>query len=476
MDLFYYFIHLGILKLNPGGILSYITTNYWITKSKKTGIKYLKPHIIDECFLLQYVDLSSIKIFRDALGQHNCIFILQKKNESEKESKIDKRIDIAQIRRSFNENSHEKIFLDLLSDDASANILKYESALTNKNLKRDNSWTLKYPLEVKKEVDKIEKYCRFDGIRSFLIEFFDIRNGLILIKDDVFILHEGNNLKIVDDDIYILVNDRFAKLNDAEKKVLKKVYKSKAITPFSYNIEDLSGFLIYFDKQSFIPENYPNIIAYLNQYKDDLEEILINAKENPKDIYFPRRGSYITQYDLKGDRKLINLEPYYDASPKIFFSYISKSNTFGYTEDPYFATSDTYFLWPKEGKNDIDYLFFIAFLNSKIVKFLFKAKNIKIKRSKTKLEDEIPIPNVKLFHSKEQVEVINIIRYITSNLIKNKANFDNSKFRKLKEMFPNLYSQIINEENFKRIIDVLFFALFGISEEDIDFLTEKYYS
>ena len=77
MDLFYYFIHLGIHKLNPGGILSYITTNYWITKSKKTGIKLLKPHIIDECFLLQYIDLSLIKIFRDALGQHNCIFMLQ---------------------------------------------------------------------------------------------------------------------------------------------------------------------------------------------------------------------------------------------------------------------------------------------------------------------------------------------------------------------------------------------------------------
>ncbi|MFX1456060.1 MAG: Eco57I restriction-modification methylase domain-containing protein, partial [Promethearchaeota archaeon] len=52
MDLFYFFIHLGIEKLNPGGFLSYITTNYWITKSQKTGIKLLKPHILDECYLL----------------------------------------------------------------------------------------------------------------------------------------------------------------------------------------------------------------------------------------------------------------------------------------------------------------------------------------------------------------------------------------------------------------------------------------
>ena len=58
MDLFYYFIHLGIEKLNPGGIMSYITTNYWITKSQKTGIKFLKPHILNECYLLQYIDVS----------------------------------------------------------------------------------------------------------------------------------------------------------------------------------------------------------------------------------------------------------------------------------------------------------------------------------------------------------------------------------------------------------------------------------
>lgn len=51
MDLFYYFIHMGIEKLVPGGILSFITTNYWVTKSQKTGIKYLKSHIKDETFL-----------------------------------------------------------------------------------------------------------------------------------------------------------------------------------------------------------------------------------------------------------------------------------------------------------------------------------------------------------------------------------------------------------------------------------------
>ena len=193
MDLFYYFIHLGLLKLNPGGILSYITTNYWITKSEKTGIKFLKPHIIDECFLLQYVDLSRLKLFKGAKGQHNCIFVLQKKNEQEKLKHIDKQIEVIQIRKKkdFNisdESFNRNIFTDLIQNADSSEIFRYNSALTNMDLKREGNWNLIYPQEVKEIVNKIENLCSINGEISFLRDYFIIRNGLIFIKDNIFIL------------------------------------------------------------------------------------------------------------------------------------------------------------------------------------------------------------------------------------------------------------------------------------------------
>ena len=489
MDLFYFFIHLGIDKLKPGGLLSFITTNYWLTKSKKTGIKYLKPHITNDCFMIQYIDLSGINVFKDAKGQHNCIFVLQKKYKEEKQKKIDKKIDIIQFNpgnNQFNEKPLEKIFRNILNKEISPHLLKYQSAMTNKDLSKNIGWILKYPRDVKKVVENIENQCRFNGIISNLIDFFIIRNGLILIKDDVFILKANNNLKIVNSDMFIKVDDAFVKINDDEKQRLKKIYKSKVIQPFHYEKDDFSGYLIYFDKREFknhnltirnelIEKKYPNLTAYLNQYKEELENILRNAKENIKDIYFPRRGSLITQYDIEHKRKLINLEPYYDKEPKIFFSYISNSNAFGYTKDSYYATSDTYFLWLREGKNDIDHLFLLAYLNSKIVKFLFRAKNIVIKRSKTKLEEEIPIPNLLLFQSEFQLEIINLIRYFTSNLTQNIVSIDETKLDKLREISPNTYSQIRNEKTPRRLIDILFFILFELVEEEIDLLIEKYY-
>ena len=221
MDLFYFFIHLGIEKLNPGGILSFITTNYWITKSKKTGIKLLKPHILDECYLLQYFDLSNLKIFNGAKGQHNCIFVLQKKTAQEKNQVRNKIIEITQVVRDkvskqTNESFNKRIFRELLYNVDSNFIRRYESALTNLDLKQGENWNLLYSKEVKRIVDKIENYCKINGKLSLLKDYFIIRNGLILINDNIFILKEGKQLKIDNKDFYIRVNGKFVKLTEIE--------------------------------------------------------------------------------------------------------------------------------------------------------------------------------------------------------------------------------------------------------------------
>jgi len=180
MDLFYYFIHLGIDKLNPGGILSYITTNYWITKSKKTGIKHLKPHILNECFLLQYIDLSEIKLFEGAKGQHNCIFILQKKTEEEKNGKKDKNIEIIQAiekqKYFLIENpTNNEIITKLAQEENTLYFRNYTSALTNNYLRPNESWNLLFPTEVKKIIDKIENHCRVNEKVTWLNDWFIIR-------------------------------------------------------------------------------------------------------------------------------------------------------------------------------------------------------------------------------------------------------------------------------------------------------------
>ncbi len=518
MDLFYYFIHLGIEKLNPRGILTFITTNYWITKSKKTGIKLLKPHILEECFLLQYIDLSNLTLFKGAEGQHNCIFVIQKKTAEEKKSLIDKDIEIFKIGKTnllwASENElNKKIFNDIINNNESPMITKYISAIRNNDLKPQESWNLEFPHEVQAMVKNIENYCRFREKILLLKDYFLIRNGIIFIKDEIFILKEGENLQIKDKDFFIKIKDKFYKLNEIEIDRLKKIYKSKAIYPYGFNASKYIGYAIYFNREAvkdltnkelieYYIRKYPNLTNYLLQFMDKLREILINAKENSENVYFPRRGAYIRGFGEKNAEILINLENNYDRAKKIFFRFISNKNEFGYSEEPYYATSDTYFLWPKNMEDSIDYPFLLAYLNSKIVNFIFIAKNITIKRSKTKLENLIPIPYIELFYDPDSVlsdiylPIIELIRTLSLALIEinnnsRKISFDTyldyftkkvyeSKYFIFKDdpdfesiIFDSLEKRDVNK--LKRAIDILFFQFFEIEEEEIDELIKNYY-
>ena len=508
MDLFYFFIHLGMTKLKPGGILSYITTNYWITKSKKTGIKFLKPHILDECFLIQYIDLSRIKVFKDALGQQNCIFSLQKKTENDKLKKTNRKIDVIQISSSepqnqLNTNANNSIFDTLNRSLKPSFIRRYKSALTNKELNGKSNWNLLYPIEVKSVIDKFKTFCIVKGKTTFLKDYFIIRNGLILIKDEIFILNPNKNLKCRDNDVFVKINGEFVKLNEEEKKRLKKIYKSKSIKPYGYEMKGFSGYLIYLNKEEFtnrdkiernilLIKKYPALTSYLLQYKEELEKILKNAKENVKDLYFPRRGSFIIRNGIDTKRIITNLELLYDKSQKIFLKYISNENKFGYSEEPYYATSDTYFLWLKDDETRVDFLFIIAYLNSKLVNFIFKASNISIKRSKTKLEDQLYIPNLQIFQSAEKVSKISLIKLLAKWMIQFSNVKKSNEFKEIKEkileleIFSNdenrtLLNEIFefteqnNQQLVQEIIDKLLFELFDLEEKEIDYLTKKYY-
>ncbi|TFG02002.1 MAG: hypothetical protein EU540_02440 [Promethearchaeota archaeon] len=513
MDIFYYFIHLGILKLNPGGFLSFITTNYWITKSEKTGIKLLKPHILDECNILQYIDLANMKLFPGAKGQNNCIFILEKK-DNEKLQNNDKEIDIIKIGKKTSSimsdyEFNKKVFVELYNKRDSEHIRRYKSALTNKKLERTGSWKLSYPRQLKTIIELIEDKCKRDGKTLLLKDLFIVRNGIIFIKDDIFILKEGKNLKIKNGNFFILINKEFFQLNEKEISKLKKIFKSKVIKPYGHDSSQGYDYAIYFNTEeikslnhperiSYYELNYPNLSNYILQFKNQLQKILINAREKPENYFYPRRGAVIRGADKDNKEILINLENKYDAGKKIFIKFITQQNEFGYSDGQYYATSDTYFLWPKVSEDNIDYPFMLAYLNSKLIYYIFKIKSIKIKRSKTKLENEIAIPNKGLFCDPESMDPlpeIRLIRTLSRALIEINSSFKNIPEESYYDYFFNkidncdyfyntndelktlLLSAIAKrDENFiLKIIDSLFFELFGLEEEEIDKLIETYY-
>jgi hypothetical protein len=90
------------------------------------------------------------------------------------------------------------------------------------------------------------------------------------------------------------------------------------------------------------------------------------------------------------------------------------------------------------------------------VSFLYRAKNIIIKRSKTKLEHGLPMPNLKNFESNEKKSIVDLIKSLTFLLIDN-------------------HDDDLSKKHLQNSIDKLFFKLFDLDEFELNNLLNEYY-
>ena len=79
MDYLYFFIEKGIDLLSKDGILSYITTNYWL---RADYAKILRKKIKEETSFV-YIKNYNKSVFKNVHGQHNIVFTLSKKKKEE---------------------------------------------------------------------------------------------------------------------------------------------------------------------------------------------------------------------------------------------------------------------------------------------------------------------------------------------------------------------------------------------------------
>ena len=85
MDLFNYFIEIGIDLLKEGGLISFIVPAYW---QDRTGATTLRNKIINETEILHLFDLKEFKVFEEAPGQHNNVFVFRKSSKPEQIHKL----------------------------------------------------------------------------------------------------------------------------------------------------------------------------------------------------------------------------------------------------------------------------------------------------------------------------------------------------------------------------------------------------
>lgn len=230
-DIHYTFIERSIDLAEEDGMVSYITSRYWI---KADHADELREYILDKKDVERLIDFGSNKIFPDA-DVHTSIFVLGNNYEESKIWKFDEKVSENEIIDRIKGKPSFSMGLDQYSSEP---------------------WVLSNPKR-KSLLDKMEQ-------RKELNEYAKARKGMGTGKNPVFILDQE------DIDNY-----------DIEESIIENCVRNGDIDKF--NIEDRKK-LLYTEQVDDI-DNYPNA----KQYLEDSREALESRKQHDREWYKLRR-------------------------------------------------------------------------------------------------------------------------------------------------------------------------------------------
>ena len=361
MDLFYFFFHRAIDLCKNGGIISFITTNYFTTAD---GALKLRLDIQNRTQVLKLVNFKEVKLFESAMGQHSLISILKKGTQIKKQDTEVITIEGQKKVNSYICKCHE--------------IFEGEKAYIRIRGHGDNN--------IESILNKISR-----GIK--LGELCYVNQGIVSGADTLTDRHisrfEINGKK--GEGIFVLKEDEIRQKHFIcnELEILKPFFKNSDITRYHAN-HTSDKRIIYIDKSlKDIVLIYPNIAKHLQKYYP----ILSKRREALK--------GYIDFFHLHWSRN----ERIF-LGEKIIAPQRSLLNTFAYNNIPWYSSADVYYITPKSKKINLKYI--LGILNSKLYYIWFyyrgKRKGETLELYQTPLK-ETPI----LFTTQQSHEIIKLV-------------------------------------------------------------------
>ncbi|NMA03733.1 MAG: N-6 DNA methylase [Clostridiales bacterium] len=345
MDLFYFFFHKGIDICKDGGIIGFITTNYYTTAD---GAVTLRKDLKSRTDILKLVNFNEFKIFESALGQHNLITLLRKGNSERKSD-----TKIINVRKSgYTTKKELKNILEGRCNETDYFFQAYDKLFdgdqTYIRIMKDTDNILEPILNKISKGTKIDKIC-------------NVNQGIVSGADKLTIRHI-NKFGIKGqkgEGIFVLTEDEIKDkmFGPEEMELLKPFFKNSDISRYRSNIVTDKG-IIYIDRGlRKINDKYPNIEKHLSKYYP----ILSQRRET-------RNGS-IEYFHLNWGRN----EKIFKGE-KIVAPQRNKLNTFAYNNVSWYSSADVYYITPKDKNTKLKYL--LGILNSKLyyIWFYYRGK------------------------------------------------------------------------------------------------------
>ena len=319
MDYWYFFLHKAIDIVSKSGVVSYITSRYWLNSS---GAKKLIRRIKDELSFISFVDIGKLKVFDEVVGQHMVAVYIKDRNRDEF---IYKRLQNNLIDLNKMENTDNLHLKELKNSTIYSN--QDEILVENEQMQLENVIRLGEICDVSQGVVEAP-----DRISKKALEKTPVEN--VQVGDGVFVLTQRE----VD----------CLRLNAEERKVLKKYVNPMNV--FRYGVKWHDKYLIYSDKYIKKEIEGDEQFARLKNHLDKFQ-MLITSSNGPYGIHRPRQDKYFT-------------------SAKIIFKNMFKQPEFTYdTSELFFGFSFSSII-EKEKNYDLKYV--LAILNSNFALYWYQ--------------------------------------------------------------------------------------------------------
>lgn len=430
MDYFYYFIYRGIDILKENGVLSYITTNYFITAD---GAKKLRKFLKEKVSFKNIINFNEYEIFKAAKGQHNMIFTITKGSHEERATNI-------KYIKKYNLGSNEVVKFINDKNVNNENITSYVINKQSDLYASNGNMMIFHDRKFWDILNKIKKFCNLTlgdicNINQGIVSGADKVNKRMLESKLEKSSIEKNEIEL-NEGIFVLNKEEIIDGDMSSCKLLKPFYKNSNIKKYFTN-RTTDKYILYFTDKNICNKYYCFIIQeHLKKYKD----VLDLRRETKKGI----RNWFALQWSR---------EQSIFEGPKIVVPQRALQNNFGYNEDVWYASADVYFITAKSGNVSLKLL--LGILNSKIIYFwlynMGKRKGNYLEMYSSPLS-QIPI-NTNFDHkTKEYIEK-------TTNNILTCCN--------------NTYDHELIER-YQDKIDKKIYEVFGFDREEIKAINELY--
>lgn len=306
-DIWYYFVYNSKKVLKNNGILSFITSRYYISA---THAKKLRKEISNNFKILSIIDFCNYQVFK-GIGIHTNIFLLQLERN-----------------KHLIKNNIMK-YLILLNNNENIDVIYHNDKYKNVSQEdfNKNPWVF-MSIEEKEIIQKI----KLNSIN--LSDISSIGTGIKTGYDSIFIV-DSNTIKE----------------NSIESNGIKKWVKNSEIKKYSIAFKD--KYVIYTHK-GFNKNNNPNIMQYLYKYKDDLEKKWISRNEKFEWFKLYRGREYL----------------FLNTKNEILCPYKARKNYFALNNNNYCGSGDIYAIKLNDDQHyNIHYI--LSVLNSKIIQYYY---------------------------------------------------------------------------------------------------------